>query len=63
MQWIDTEGHRSYLSIPLVSEFLLNLYKKGMSSNSINTGRSALSFFSMSGSEFLDDITLKRLFN
>ena len=50
------------ITIPLVSEFLLSLFKNKMSSSSINTARSALSFLCGNSVELAENASIKRLF-
>lgn len=50
------------MSLPLICEFLLNLFKKGSSTSSLNIARSAITFFSLNLLNISENLILKRLF-
>ena len=60
--WSADQGHNAQISIPLVVDYLLFLFKKGYSSNYLNSARSSISFFSLDSLEIGNDVYVKRLF-
>ena len=52
----------NFVSVPLICEFLMDLYKKGVSSSTLNLARSAISFFTSNIISLKDSPVLVRLF-
>ena len=62
MGWAKQKGNKAEISIPMICDFLIGLYKKGYSSNYLNSARSSISFFTLDSLEVGENLYVKRLF-
>ena len=60
--WTAEQRYKSEISIPMICDFLIFLFKKGYSANYLNSARSSLSFFTLDSLEVGNDFYVKKLF-
>jgi site-specific recombinase XerD len=60
--WLAESRHPSDITIPIICDFLTDMYKQGYNSNTLNTMRSALNFFSSKHLSIGDNPYITQLF-